>query len=149
MNNGGCGANAQCSHDATTFACKCGCLTGFVNTGSSGSVVCSLASGNVIGYVKSAHINATNPGFSTGACPASPDNYPYGWHFVITDTSSSFLAVNCTFKNAGVVTKMVQSPTTKHAYVFTPTADTLLGAWAVVNGPLTVFPLSHVCTPTA
>ena len=43
---------------------------------------------------------------------------------------------------------MIQTPSDKHAYVFTPTADKLLGAWAGVNGPETEFILSHVCSPS-
>lgn len=41
VNNGGCGANAICSHDSTTNACKCTCKTGYTNTGSDPSVVCT------------------------------------------------------------------------------------------------------------
>ena len=120
-----------------------------MNTGSSGTPVCTLAPGNVIAFVKSAHIGAMNPGFSIGGCPVSSNGYPYGWHFVLTDTDSSFVAINCNFKQAGLITKMIQEPTTKHAYVFTPTADTLVGVWAVIKGTLTTFPLSHVCGPSS
>lgn len=149
VNNGGCNSNATCSHDSTTYACTCTCKTGFVNTGSATNVVCSLAPGNVIGYVKSSHINSTNPGFSVGSCPVSPNGYAYGWHFIIADQTSTFVAINCIFKQAGLVTNMIQTPTTKHAYVFTETPDTLLSTWAVIRGSLTTFPLSHVCAPSS
>lgn len=105
----------------------------------------TLAPGTQKAYLKDAHIGATNPGFQAGDCPASPDGYGFGWHFVLKGTSSSFVSIHCLFKSAGVVTSMIQTPTNKHAYVFTPTADTLLDAWAVVQGPDTEFNLSHVC----
>lgn len=41
MNNGGCDANAVCSHESTTNACKCTCKTGFTNTGTGSNVVCT------------------------------------------------------------------------------------------------------------
>jgi hypothetical protein len=41
FNNGGCDANAQCSHDAQTNAVQCTCKTGFTNTGCSAKVVCT------------------------------------------------------------------------------------------------------------
>lgn len=93
-------------------------------------------------------MGSVNPGFQTGTCPVSPDGYLYGWHFVLKDTTTSFVSINCLFKKAGLVTSMIKTPTDKHAYVFTSTADTLLDAWAVVNGPQTEFNLSHVCTPS-
>jgi hypothetical protein len=33
VNNGGCDRNADCTHNTTTFAVKCICKTGYVNTG--------------------------------------------------------------------------------------------------------------------
>ena len=41
VNNGGCDTNAACSHDATTFAHKCTCKTGYSNTGSDFNVTCT------------------------------------------------------------------------------------------------------------
>jgi len=149
VNNGGCDPNATCSHDSTTYACKCTCNVGFVDTGLSGTVVCTLAPGHVIAYLKSAHINSTNPGFQADSCPTDTTNgYRYGWHLIAPDTASYFVAIKCTFKQAGVITRMIPDPSPKHAYVFTSTGDTLLGCWAVMNGPLTSFPLSHVCGPS-
>lgn len=108
----------------------------------------TLAPGTQKAYLKPAHIGSQNPGFQTGQCPTSSDG-PYGWHFVLQGTSTSFVSIHCLFQSAGVVTSMIQTPTNKHAYVFTPTADTLLDAWAVVQGPDTEFVLSHVCNPGA
>jgi len=94
-------------------------------------------------------VGSVNPGFEAGDCPASSDGYLYGWHFVQRDTTTSFISINCTFQKAGQVTKMIQMPSNKHAYVFTPTSDTILGAWAVVSGSQTEFLLSHVCHPSS
>lgn len=107
----------------------------------------TLASGYQKAYLKDAHVGSTNPGFQQGSCPVSPNGDLYGWHFVLPGTDTSFVSINVLFKSAGLVTTMIQVPSNKHAYVFTPTADTLLGAWAVVNGPATQFNLSHVCSP--
>ena len=41
VNNGGCTANAICSHDSTTNLAKCTCKPGYVNTGSPSNVVCT------------------------------------------------------------------------------------------------------------
>lgn len=99
-------------------------------------------------YLKSAHRNSVNPGFSKGDCPVSPNNDPYGWHFILKGNTASFTSINCTFQLAGTVTEMIQQPSNKHAYVFTPTSDTLLDAWAMVDGSETEFVLSHVCSPS-
>ena len=37
VNNGECDVNADCSHDAATFAVKCTCKIGFTNTSTSSS----------------------------------------------------------------------------------------------------------------
>lgn len=100
-----------------------------------------------LAYLKTAHINSTNPGFKVGSCPSSSDGKLYSWHFVLPDSSSAFISINCTFKQAGTNTKMIQVPTAKHAYVYTPTPDMLLGAWATVSGVDAWFVLSHVCNP--
>ena len=44
INNGGCNANAACSHDPSTNAIRCTCNSGYTNTGSSSKVICT---GNV------------------------------------------------------------------------------------------------------
>ena len=41
VNNGGCDVNAICSHDSTTNAVKCYCKTGYSNTGSPTTVICT------------------------------------------------------------------------------------------------------------
>ena len=99
-------------------------------------------------YLKSAHRNSVNPGFSKGDCPTSPKNDPYGWHFILKGSTAAFKAINCTFRLAGTVTEMIQQPSNKHAYVFTPTSDTLVDAWAMIDGSDTEFVLSHVCSPS-
>ena len=41
VNNGGCGMNAICSHDAKTNEVECDCLTGYTNTGSGSTFTCT------------------------------------------------------------------------------------------------------------
>jgi hypothetical protein len=93
-----------------------------------------------------AHIGATNPGFEGGTCPASPIEGGWGWHFVLPGNKTTFVTIQAEFENAGTVTAFVSHPTAKHAYVYTPGPDTLLGATATVAGPATRFNLSHVCS---
>ena len=93
------------------------------------------------------HVGATNPGFTTGACPSSSDG-TWGWHFVLPDGDTDFLSISATFLHEGTVTSFISQPTGKHAYVYTHQADTLLGATAMVEGTQTWFNLSHVCTGT-
>ena len=100
-----------------------------------------------IAYLKAAQVGSENPGFLTADCPISPDGYLYGWHFVLKETISRFLSINCTFDKAGIVTKMIQLPSNRHAFVFTSTSDTLLNAFAVVVGPYTEIVLRHICSP--
>jgi Domain of unknown function (DUF5979) len=99
--------------------------------------------------LKPAHVGATNPGFQTGSCPDNPFNdNTWGWHFVLPGNSTTFVSLSASFQNAGIITQFLSFPTGKHAYVWTPGPDTLLGATAVVDGPETEFNLSHVCTGT-
>lgn len=93
------------------------------------------------------NINAVNPGFNSGSCPASPNGHSYGWHFVLPDISHSFISINCKFAKTGVVTEMVQEPCGMHAYVYTPSGDTLVSATANVTGSSDVFILNDVCSP--
>ena len=95
--------------------------------------------------LKVEHIGSTNPGFGTGSCPAAG----WGWHFLLQGNSTTFIAIKATFQSAGDITTFISSPTAKHAYVFTPGPDTLLGAVAEVSGPDLDFNLSHVCTGPA
>jgi Domain of unknown function (DUF5979) len=99
--------------------------------------------------LKAAHVGAMNPGFQTGTCPDNPFNDDtFGWHFILPGNSTTFVTLSATFQNAGTITQFVSVPTGKHAYVWTPGPDTLLGATATVEGPQTVFNLSHVCPGT-
>ena len=107
----------------------------------------SVISATKLANLDSTKINAVNPGFNSGSCPVSPNGYDYGWHFVLSDISQSFETISVTFAKAGVITDMVQQPCGMHAYVYTPTGDTLLGASANVTGTSTVFTLSDVCSP--
>lgn len=95
----------------------------------------------------SSSCNATNPGYITASCPVSPKNYAFGWHFVLPDVSQSFITISCTFSKAGVITDMIQQPCNMHAYVYTPTGDTLISASANITGTSDTFVLSDVCTP--
>ncbi|CAF4973503.1 unnamed protein product [Rotaria sp. Silwood1] len=151
VKNGGCDPNAACSHGGLKNAVVCTCKKGYTPVASGSVTICvqattTLAPGTQKAFLKDAHMGSMNPGFQTGQCPSSPDG-PYGWHLLLQGTSTSFVSISCLFKSAGVVTSMIQTPSNKHAYVFTPTADTLLDAWAVVQGPDTEFVLSHVCNP--
>jgi hypothetical protein len=100
-------------------------------------------------HLKDAHVGATNPGFETGECPDNPFNdNTWGWHFVLQGNSTTFVTLSATFQNAGTITQFLSHPDAKHAYVWTPGPDTLLGATATVDGPDTEFNLSHVCPGT-
>ncbi|CAF4142288.1 unnamed protein product, partial [Adineta steineri] len=144
VKNGECDANAMCSHDAATNAVKCTCKTGYANTGSNGHVTCTLTAGRCVANVNSKHVNTTSKTFQKGTCPVS-SNGRYGWHFTTPDVSTLFVSIECQFKTAGRVTRMIQTPSTQHAYVYTPTHDTLLSATAVVHGSMKSFSLQHVC----
>lgn len=41
VNNGGCDPNAVCSHDSATNAVRCTCKTGYTNTATNSTVVCT------------------------------------------------------------------------------------------------------------
>lgn len=41
INNGGCSANAMCSHDSVTYVAICLCKPGYTNVGSSSNVICT------------------------------------------------------------------------------------------------------------
>jgi hypothetical protein len=91
---------------------------------------------------------ATNPGFESGSCPESPDGLSYGWHFVLTGSSSAFVSIEAEFDTDGVVTTFVSQPSPKHAYVWTTGPDTLVDVTAVVQGSAsTQMVLSHICAP--
>ncbi|CAF4378158.1 unnamed protein product [Adineta steineri] len=135
----------MCSHDTATNAVKCTCKTGYTNTGSNGHVTCTLTAGRCSANVNPKHVNATTTTFQKGTCPTSSNGCRYGWHFSTPDISTLFVSIECQFKIAGRVTRMIQTPSTQHAYVYTSTQDTLLSATAVVNGATKSFSLLHVC----
>lgn len=147
VNNGGCGVNAVCSYNPKTNAPICTCKAGYVNTGTNTSVVCTLTSGRCVSNLTPAHVNTSSQTFTKGNCPSSPDGYRYGWHFITPDISSLFFTIKCDFKKAGTITKMIQTPSTQHCFVHTPTDDTLISASAVVDGVAKSFSLAHVCGP--
>jgi hypothetical protein len=81
-----------------------------------------------------------------GDCTGSPAQW--GWHFVLPTDDAHFVTLTTNFQTAGtIVTTVFGPPTDKHAYVYTPTDDTLLSASAEVSGGEDeFFNLSHVCT---
>lgn len=105
-----------------------------------------------------AHVGVTNSDFGTGTCPTPPEGQEgwYGWHFVMPG-NNVFTALSVEFENAGVISAdpfpgslFIAHPTNKHAYVWTPTDDTLLSGQArteTSSNPPKQFVLSHVCGP--
>src|SRR5687767_11441360 len=111
----------------------------------------ALTVGTVI--LNPSHIGATNPGFQTGTCPTPPAGQEgwWGWHFIMPG-NNQFTSLSVTFLNAGTFsadpfpgTAFVAHPDNSHAYIWTPTADTLLAGSATSDGDNTFFNLSHVC----
>ena len=105
-----------------------------------------------IATLKPAHVGSTNPGFGVGTCPENTQNAnTWGWHFILpgSPSSNTFVTLSATFAQAGTITTFISHPGPNHAYVYTPTGDTLLGATATVGGTgspnLSEFNLSHVC----
>jgi len=104
--------------------------------------------------LKSAHVGATNPGFSTGDCPSNTTDFAgdWGWHFVFQGSTTDFVTLTVTFDapphtdvsggvdsnpadnltisgnavGAGGTEAFVSHPDAKHAYVFTPGPDYML-----------------------
>lgn len=104
--------------------------------------------------LKSAHVGATNPGFSTGDCPSNTTDFSgdWGWHFVFQGSTTDFVTLTVTFDapphtdvsggvdsnpadnltisgnavGAGGTEAFVSHPDAKHAYVFTPGPDYML-----------------------
>lgn len=101
-----------------------------------------------------AHEGATNSEFpNVGECPTPPEGQEgwWGWHFIMTG-NGDFTSLSVTFQDAGTFsadpfpgTVFVADPNNKHAYIWTPTDDTLLSGFATTNGNGTSFNLSHVC----
>lgn len=114
--------------------------------------VSQRASADTAMTLNPSHINATNPGFEVGTCPTPPAGQEgwFGWHFI--NPSENFTSLTVTFQNAGTFsadpfpgTVFVSHPHGSHAYIWTPTADTLLSASGTSDGTNTQFNLSHVC----
>ena len=103
-------------------------------------------------FLHEAHKGSSNPGFTTGDCPAPPEGAAgdWGWHFVLPGNDTTFVTIDVDFQNDGFTQHIpfVADPSAKHAYVYTAGPDTLLDARAVVNGTENEFVLSHVCTGT-
>jgi len=105
------------------------------------------------------HVDATNPGFQQDSCPTPPAGQEgwWGWHFIMPE-NNNFTSLTVTFQNAGTFSAdpfpgsvFVAHPDNSHAYIWTPTPDTLLSGSATSDGDNTFFNLSHVCpgsTPT-
>ncbi|CAF3718297.1 unnamed protein product [Rotaria socialis] len=89
-NHGGCDANADCSHDATTNAVVCTCKTGYTNTGSGSNVVCTdsctVSNGGCHRNAVCSHDATTNAVVCT--CKTGYTNTGSGANVVCTDSSS-------------------------------------------------------------
>ena len=103
------------------------------------------------------HVGATNPGFSVDSCPTPPAGQEgwFGWHFIMPQ-NNNFTSLSVTFQSAGTFSAdpfpgsvFVAHPDNSHAYIWTPTADTLLAGSATSDGDNTFFNLSHVCPGSA
>ena len=103
------------------------------------------------------HVGATNPGFEEDTCPTPPAGQEgwWGWHFIMPQ-NNNFTSLSVTFQNAGTFSAdpfpggvFVAHPDNSHAYIWTPTPDTLLAGSATSDGDNTFFNLSHVCPGSA
>jgi len=126
------------------------------------SVTAVMADADVyIVPLNGSHVGATNPGFTEGSCPTPPEGQEtwYGWHFIMP-ANEDFTSLSVTFASAGTFSAdpfpggvFVADPDNSHAYIWTPTPDTLLGGSATSEtkdgepGTQTKFNLSHVCAP--
>ena len=102
------------------------------------------------------HVGATNPGFQQDSCPTPPAGQEgwWGWHFIMPE-NNNFTSLTVTFQNAGTFSAnpfpgsvFVAHPDNSHAYIWTPTPDTLVNGSATSDGDNTFFNLSHVCPGT-
>jgi hypothetical protein len=95
-----------------------------------------------------AHVGAVNSTFPEhGQCPGDG----WGWHFVVPG-NGNFVTLSVTFASAGTINMSGDDfgpPDDSHAYVTTPTDDTLLaGSATITGGNKDEFNLSHTCPGT-
>lgn len=101
-----------------------------------------------------AHKDVTNSEFgTTGTCPTPPAGQEgwWGWHFIMP-SNGNFLSLSVTFEHAGTFSAdpfpggvFVAHPDNSHAYIWTPTDDTLVSGFATSDKDVDKFNLSHVC----
>ena len=119
-----------------------------------GAVSLTGAHASTTASLKSSHVGALNPGFTStdpvdcSPTPPSGEEGWWAWHFVLPGNDTTFQSLNITFKNYGSQTVFVSAQSGKGAYVYTPGPDKLASGTAQVNGTETVFNLSHVCPGT-
>lgn len=103
------------------------------------------------------HVGTQNSTFKTGSCPTPPAGQEgwWGWHFLMPG-NNNFTSLSVTFASAGTFsadpfpgTVFVASPDNSHAYIWTPTDDTLTAGTATSDGENSFFNLSHVCPGSA
>lgn len=83
-------------------------------------------------------------------CPKSIDGYLYAWHFVLNCDLSKFISISCKFKSAGDITVSIEDQQAKSIFAYTPTADTLISAFAeITDGTATEIILKGVCKQSA
>jgi|GEM_PF-4036597 len=101
---------------------------------------------------------SVHPGAAaTGTCPTPPAGQEdwFGWHFV-APSNENFTSLSVAFAGAGTFsaspfpgTTFVSHPDASHAYIWTPTADTLVSGSATIAGEANqdFFNLSSTCAP--
>lgn len=119
----------------------------------------ALADGHTEVTLNPDHVGVTNSQFgSVSDCPTPPAGQEdwYGWHFVLLG-NYNFTSLSVTFANAGTFSAdpfpggvFIAHPDNSHAYIWTPTDDTLLAGSGTRDGDegppnVTSFNLSHVC----
>lgn len=121
------------------------------------AMVSAVAVESATVYLNPSHVGTTNSGFyPKGDCPTPPAGQEgwWGWHFILPG-NENFTSLSVTFASAGTFTAdpfpgvFVAHPDNSHAYIWTPTDDTLLGGSATfasdAKNPPDKFNLSHVC----
>lgn len=114
----------------------------------------AMAEEPVLVPLHASQVGVTNSGFETkGECPTPPAGQEgwWGWHFIMP-TNNNFTSLTVTFAAAGTFSAdpfpggvFVAHPDNSHAYIWTPTDDTLLAGSATSDGNNKFFNLSHVC----